>query len=192
MAKAKLSARRRKFRRAASAGYEYRAQLPFMFAGQVRPAVRESHWFTNWWHVEPTGDYAADYKTGQEYAMTFWRVVGGRPQFGTDLSQIAMEMIQRQAVYGVDKKGRGMSGIEIGFLRTIGDLFDITAAIPLFINAAITNPKAFEKKKFKISKKNGKDVMRKTNQFVDILATSKYERHAKLEAEVNAKLAKAA
>jgi hypothetical protein len=188
---AKANARSRKSKNVSSL-YEYRKQLPFMFKGRVLPDQRKSHWFTHRWHVEPTGSYEADYKTGQEYAMTFWRVVGGRPQFGSDLSQIAIEMIQRQAVYGVGKKGRGMSGIEIGFLRTIGDLFDIAATIPLFIRAYVNDPKGFEKKKFKISKKACKEVRRNTNQFVDILASGKYERHAKLEAELKADLAKAA
>ena len=80
-----------------------------------KPAARELPFVADWsdgggrcyWHVEPSGDYARDCDTGTEYAFAYLRhcQVGGL----TRLQQIVAAM----------PHGR-FSGVEVGFLSTIG------------------------------------------------------------------------
>ena len=108
--------------------YAYRDELPFFVN---RRSAKNA-----WWNVMPSGDYFADYKTGEEYAAAFWRVCGGRPTCGLDLGQIlfAMHDPGRQRSDRYD----GLSGIEVGFIRTIGQIVDIAVGVPVMVNQSRT------------------------------------------------------
>jgi hypothetical protein len=94
--------------------YAYRDKLPFIGKGH----------FFGWWSVKPSGDYQRDFATGREYALQFWKVCGKHGNMGLDLSSILLavcEVTRGRRRTGVRRSG--VSGIEVGFLRTIGDLF---------------------------------------------------------------------
>jgi hypothetical protein len=98
--------------------YAYRDRLPF-----VNPKESGSSF---WWSVKPSGDYERDFATGREYALQFWKVCGKHASMGLDLSTIliALHKLKRpQHRYVTGKLAdHNLSGIEIGFLRTVGDL----------------------------------------------------------------------
>src|ERR1700722_20531279 len=125
--------------------YAYREKLPFFVARARRTGPR----LNPWWNVSPTGDYGADYQTGAEYAAAFWRVCGKTGHAGDDLGQILFAM----HAPGRKKSKRdddGLSGIEIGFIRGIGDIIDIMKVLPVVVLAVQKQkPKRLGDLKFK-------------------------------------------
>lgn len=101
--------------------YSYRDELPFMARGR-RPS---------WWSVTPSGQYQIDYQTGRAYAVAFWRACGGRPACGLELGQILFAM--HDPARRKSKRWDGLSGIEVGFIRTIGEIIDIATAVPVLV-----------------------------------------------------------
>ena len=99
--------------------YAYRNKLPF-----VAKAKSGSEF---WWNVTPSGEYEDDYQTGRAYMVAFWSICGGRPTCGIDLGQILFAMHElprpRTKAYRRHNGLAGnLSGIEIGFIRTIGEI----------------------------------------------------------------------
>jgi hypothetical protein len=105
--------------------YAYRNKLPFMMLNGQR---------AGFWCVEPSGDYVRDYTTGRGYALQFWEVCGKHCNMGLDLSEIllaihdAKKHVRRRGV------GRNLSGIEIGFIRTVGELFQASVFTTLMVS----------------------------------------------------------
>jgi hypothetical protein len=105
--------------------YAYRNKLPFMMLDGQR---------AGFWCVKPSGDYVRDFTTGREYALQFWKVCGKHCNMGLDLSEIllaihdAKKQVRRRGV------GRNLSGIEIGFVRTIGELFQASIFTTLMVS----------------------------------------------------------
>jgi hypothetical protein len=95
--------------------YAYRNQLPF-----VNP--KES----GLWSVKPSWDYERDFATGREYALQFWKVCGAHCNMGLDLSTILLALHEvkypRHRFVTGWLADHNLSGIEVGFLRTVGDL----------------------------------------------------------------------
>jgi hypothetical protein len=110
----------RKIRKSRKDLYAYRKKLPFFDRKRGTSAT--------WWNVSPTGNYETDYQTGQEYAAAFWRVSGTTGCAGSDLGQILLAM--HEPSRKKSKRHNGLSGIEIGFIRGIGDIIDIMKVIP--------------------------------------------------------------
>jgi hypothetical protein len=106
--------------------YAYRSELPFMrLEGQG----------AGWWCVEPSGDYQRDYDTGRGYARQFWKVCGKHCNMGFDLSEILLAMHDAKKHTPRRGVGRYLSGIEIGFLRTVGELFQASIFATLMISS---------------------------------------------------------
>jgi hypothetical protein len=101
--------------------YAYRRKLPFV--GNDKGG--------DWWNVTPSGRYEADYQTGKAYAVAFWRICGGRPNVGSDLGGILMAM--HAPTRRRSQRHNGLSGIEVGFIRTIGEIIAITVGVPVLI-----------------------------------------------------------
>jgi hypothetical protein len=99
--------------------YAYRDELPFM--NQKRGS--------GFWSVKPSGDYLRDYDTGREYALQFWKVCGKHGNMGLELSSILLGILEA-------KRPRiRRSGIEAGFLRTIGNLFQAAMYASVMVSA---------------------------------------------------------
>jgi hypothetical protein len=79
--------------------------LPFVFdhAPKSRGNVKRS-----FWHVEPTGRYGEDCKTGTGFALELLRYQRKEDTGSSHLAAIVRHM------------PRDLSGIEVGFLETIG------------------------------------------------------------------------
>jgi hypothetical protein len=145
--------------------YAYRDNLPFVNRHQ-------------WWSVSPTGDYQADYDIGRQHAMEFWRQCGTYGNFGIDLGQILF------AMHGPKRKrsGRhdGLSGIEVGFIRTICELFVCLVGVPAFITIIKDLPKKSLWKLNARQKRVFKKKIKMTVGFVDLLVGTSHERRRKV------------
>jgi hypothetical protein len=101
--------------------YAYRRNYPFARLQRRGEPV--------WSQVTPSGDYSQDYETGRDYALLFWKECGSRGSVGLDLAYILIGIheAKRQPQYLSGKRMKhNLSGVEIGFLQTIGEL--MTAA----------------------------------------------------------------
>jgi len=119
--------------------YAYRNKLPF-----VAKAKSGSEF---WWNVTPSGEYEDDYQTGRAYAVAFWSICGGRPTCGIDLGQILFAMHElprpRTKAYRRHNGLAGsLSGIEIGFIRTIVKSLDMAVGVPVLVGLG---PQAFKR-----------------------------------------------
>jgi hypothetical protein len=144
--------------------YAYRRKLPFM--GRTRHA-------STWWDVSPTGNWNADFETGKKYAMTFWRVAGSRSSFGLDFGEIMFGMM-------VAETQRRHSGIEVGFIRTLGDLMGWLFQLPVVVG------RGFDEKK-KSFRRLPRPVLRKgvwaATRFIGLIADSHHKKEAAKMAE---------
>ena len=91
--------------------YDYRSKLPFVKYDGGRSVV--------WWNVTPTGKWVTDFNVGRQYALKFWEVCGSGRKFALEFQQVILGMLTKAKNY----KGAGYSGIEAGFLLTVGELF---------------------------------------------------------------------
>jgi hypothetical protein len=115
--------------------YAYRDRLPFVLPhSRGRAADRPT-----WWNVNPTGDYKTDFQTGKEYAVTFWKVCGGRSACGLELGQILFAM--HDPLRPRSDRHDGLSGIEIGFIRTIGTIVDFAVQVPVIVGQTVRQRK---------------------------------------------------
>jgi hypothetical protein len=158
-----LNARARK--RRADRMYAYRNNLPFV--------NRKSLDGLSWWSVVPTGNYQADYEVGRRHAMEFWRQCGTNGNFGLDLGQILMEMHSPKRKRS--DRHNGLSGIEVGFIRTIGELMACLIGIPALVGSLPKNST-----KLKIKKSVFKKKIKTTVDFVGLLVRSGHEREREL------------
>ncbi|HEV2550805.1 MAG TPA: hypothetical protein VGU20_26065 [Stellaceae bacterium] len=72
------------------------------------------------WDVRPTGNYAADCKAGQAYAIEFLKSCDGTNGWAALLQNIVADMI-RVGPEGIWPDGAArLNGIVIGFMGTIG------------------------------------------------------------------------
>ena len=98
--------------------YAYRDRLPFFNRNEKHPSC--------WWSVKPSGDYQRDFATGREYALQFWKVCGAHGNMGLELSEVLLALHKTKRPRHRYVKGKlvdhNLSGIETGFLRTVGDL----------------------------------------------------------------------
>jgi hypothetical protein len=90
--------------------YDYRSKLPFVKYDGGRSVV--------WWNVTPTGKWVTDFNVGRRYALKFWEVCGSGRKFPLEFQQVILGMLTKAKNY----KGAGYSGIEAGFLLTVGEL----------------------------------------------------------------------
>jgi hypothetical protein len=90
--------------------YDYRSKLPFVKYDGGRSVV--------WWNVTPTGKWVTDFNVGRRYALKFWEVCGSGRKFALEFQQVILGMLTKAKNY----KGAGYSGIEAGFLLTVGEL----------------------------------------------------------------------
>jgi hypothetical protein len=106
--------------------YAYRDKLPFV--------ARNKSGGEFWWNVAPSGEYEDDYQTGKAYAVAFWSICGGRPTCGIDLGQILFAMHERpRPRTKAYRRHNGLSGIETGFIRTIGEIVDIAVGVSVLV-----------------------------------------------------------
>ena len=71
-----------------------------------------------WWNVTPTGKWVTDFNVGRRYARTIWEVCGSGRKFALEFQQVILGMLTKAKTY----RDAGYSGIEAGFLLTIGEL----------------------------------------------------------------------
>jgi len=153
--------RRRMAKRSRRDEHAYRDQLPFMGKRGC-----------GWWFVKPSGDYQRDYATGREYALQFWKVCGKHGNMGLDLSSILIGL--HEAKRPRRRKGvrhdHNLSGVEIGFLRTIGDLFQASMYATVMVGIG---PKRLAKRD--LSRREGKQKIKAAAGLVGILASVRHE-----------------
>jgi hypothetical protein len=146
--------------------YAYREKLPFMSKG------------TGLWNVSPTGDYQIDYQTGRQYALAYWRARSESPLgLGQELAYIIGHMIDTARPGKSEKHKLRQSGIEIGFVQTIGELIDaMDAATGLIANGPD------RAKKRRIDSKIARQAMQATKTIADVLVTARHNRNRALDA----------
>jgi hypothetical protein len=103
--------------------YAYRLEMPFMNYQRGKGY--------SLWEVKPTSDYSKDYDTGRDYALKFWRAAGNHPDLGLGLSSVLLAIAERHR----GARNRNLSGIEIGFLRTIGEIVQASVYAAVMIAA---------------------------------------------------------
>jgi hypothetical protein len=146
--------------------HAYRNQLPFFKASATGRQA--------WWNVNPTGDYEADYQTGEEYALAFWKVTGGRGTCGLELGQILFAM--HDPLRPKTDSPHGLSGIEIGFVRTIGVIIDFATSLPAFVDQV-----AKRRKKIKITPRQVRGAAKIMGVLLDIKHKDDIKQRAKFE-----------
>jgi hypothetical protein len=72
------------------------------------------------WAVKPSGDYAADCKTGRPYAQTFLRSCDGTAGWSSLLVKIVSDMIRR------GPEGPGKRGLVVGFMSEISRALSVS------------------------------------------------------------------
>ena len=79
---------------------------------------------TNYWNVDPTGHWSADYETGKELAREYLTYRGRYPTGGnaTLLGCIVNDMVKR---VGNDSR---LDGVAVGFLSVVNEAALLTAA----------------------------------------------------------------
>lgn len=98
--------------------------LPFI----RRPTKTET---ASWWHVQPSGDYLKDCRTGEDYALAYMAWEYTRPEDDhVSLQQIVVGMERSRR-----ESGDGLDGIAIGFLCAIANV-SISAWHPASIERA--------------------------------------------------------
>ena len=157
------TSRRRMAKRSRRDEYAYRDQLPFV--GKKG---------SGWWFVKPSGDYQRDYATGREYALQFWKVCGKHGNMGFDLSSILIGIHEAKRPRRRYPSGKladdNLSGIEIGFLRTIGDLFQASMYATVMVGIG---PKRLAKRD--LSRREGQQKIKAAAGLVGILASVRHE-----------------
>jgi hypothetical protein len=118
-----------------------RDALPFFKKGRGKVE-------TSWWNVTPSGSYAADLKTGQEYARAFMPLL----QFNVVSSDLAV-IVSDMAKAGRDlannpKEWRRIDNIALGFMMEIGGVLQAAMASIAIAATAIKNPALDLGKKF--------------------------------------------
>jgi hypothetical protein len=166
--KATLNAWARKRRTART--YAYRDKLPFTDRKAQGPGY--------WWSVNPTGDYQADYEVGRQYAMDFWRQCGAHGNFGLELGEIMFAMHRLERKRSGARRDR-LSGIEVGFIRTIGEIVVCLVGTPALISSL-----SKDCTKLNIQKRTFKNKLRKTVEFVDLLVENWREHNRKHSAKI--------
>jgi hypothetical protein len=152
--------------------YAYRDKLPFV--------ARNKSGGEFWWNVAPSGEYEDDYQTGKAYAVAFWSICGGRPTCGIDLGQILFAMHERprprtKAYRRHNGLAGSLSGIEIGFIRTIGDIVDMTVRVPVIVGLGPQGFKRLAKGKKPLSSRETSVRVRMAAKLTGILIDSKQE-----------------
>jgi hypothetical protein len=152
--------------------YAYRDKLPFV--------ARNKSGGEFWWNVAPSGEYEDNYQTGKAYAVAFWSICGGRPTCGIDLGQILFAMHElprpRTKAYRRHNGLAGsLSGIEIGFIRTIGDIADMTVRVPVIVGLGPQGFKRLAKGKKPLSSRETSVRVRMAAKLTGILIDSKQE-----------------
>jgi hypothetical protein len=148
--------------------YAYRNKLPF-----VAKAKSGSEF---WWNVTPSGEYEDDYQTGRAYAVAFWSICGGRPTCGIDLGQIlfAMHELPRPRTKAY-RRHDGLSGIEVGFIRTVGEIVDMAVGVPVLVGLGPQVFKRLAKGKKPLSSRETSVRVRMAAKLTGILIDSKQE-----------------
>jgi hypothetical protein len=154
--------------------YAYRDKLPFV--------ARNKSGGEFWWNLTPSGEYEADYQTGKAYAVAFWRICGGRPTCGIDLGEILFAMHERpRPRTKAYRRHNGLSGIEVGFIRTIGEAVAIAVGVPVLVGLG---SKCLAKGKTDLSSREMSLRVGLAAKLTGILLESKDEQDRKRAAEV--------
>lgn len=109
-----------------------RDALPFFKKG--RGKVK-----TSWWNVTPSGDYAADLQTGEEYARAFLPMMmynAGASDLGAIVSHMALAGRKSRN----PKQRRGIDNIALGFLFGIGGSLQAAMGGVAIAASAIKHP----------------------------------------------------
>ena len=158
--------------------YAYRDKLPFV--------ARNKSSGEFWWNVTPSGRYEADYQTGKAYAVAFWSICGGRPTCGIDLGQILFAMHERpRPRTKAYRRHNGLSGIETGFIRTIGEIVDLAVGVPVLVGLGPQTFKRLAKGKKPLSSREMSVRVGMAAKLTGILLESKHEQDRKRAAEIN-------
>ena len=86
----------------------------------------------DYWVVEATGNYSNDYSKGKKLAVEFMRYVAENNTYGntTLLAQIVSDMVDQAAQRPKGKAGASrLTGLEIGFLNTVGRCANAAAGV---------------------------------------------------------------
>jgi hypothetical protein len=110
-----------------------RDALPFFRKGRGKVE-------TSWWDVKPSGDYAADLQTGEEYARAFLPMLSFNAG-ASDLGAIVSHMAKAgRDLANNPKKRRGIDDVALGFMMEIGGSLQAAVASIAIAASAIKNP----------------------------------------------------
>ncbi len=101
-----------KTRKKTEDAYAYRSELPFVKRHDGDRGIL-------WWSVKPTGRWVEDFALGRRHALKFWEVCGSGRAFALEFQQIILGMLTAARS---PTGPTAYSGIEAGFLLTIGEL----------------------------------------------------------------------
>jgi hypothetical protein len=118
-----------------------RDALPFFRKGRGKVE-------TSWWSVTPSGDYAADIKTGKKYARAFLPMLSFNAG-ASDLGVIVSDMAKAGRDLATNpKEWRGIDAIALGFMMEIGGSLQAAMVSVTIAATAIKNPTFDLGKKF--------------------------------------------
>ena len=110
-----------------------RDALPFFRKGRGKVE-------TSWWNVKPSGDYAADLQTGEEYARAFLPMLSFNAG-ASDLGAIVSHMAKAgRDLANNPKEWRGIDAVALGFMMEIGGSLQAAVASIAIAASAIKNP----------------------------------------------------
>ena len=110
-----------------------RDALPFFRKGRGKVE-------TSWWNVTPSGNYAADLKTGGEYARAFLPMLSFNAG-ASDLGVIVSDMAKAgRNLANNPKEHRGIDAVALGFMIEIGGSMQAAMASVAIAVTAIKSP----------------------------------------------------
>jgi hypothetical protein len=143
----------------------------------------------SWWNVAPTGNYTEDYETGRSYAVPLLPLML-RNDGPSSLSMILGDMFEAVARRRKGKYSRGekLSGIEIGFMRGLGDLILCGIASTVYVGLHEKGSKEIAEISARVTPKHGEIAVK----LIALLATSSIEHDHREAAAIRAELEGAA
>jgi len=147
---------------AAESATALRDALPFFKKGRGKVA-------TSWWHVTPSGNYAADLETGMAYAKAFLPMLAfnaGASNLGAIVSDMAKAGRDPVKTF---KDWRSIDSIALGFMMGIGGSLQSAIACIGLAAVAIEKPEGDLGPKFVklVESGNALDPMRRSTLFHD-------------------------
>jgi hypothetical protein len=139
----------------------------------------------SWWNVAPTGNYMEDYNTGRTYAVPLLPLMlrnAGPPALSMILGDMFEAVARRRK--GKYSRREKLSGIEIGFMRGLGDLILCGIASTVYVGLHEKGSKELAEISARVTPKHGEIAVK----LIALLATSTIEHDHQEVAAIRAEL----